>query len=239
MKPLDLYVRGDYEAAAAAGEKEGSGESLAVAARAVLAEANLREKPCLDCLNRAEDLAQRAIAADPKRTEAYVYYAVALGYEARIIGMLRARFANYPLKAKRALDAARMLSPGDPWTLAALGGWNIEVVRNGGSFLGNFLYGASFSAGVDFFRRGIAADPENLVLHFQYALSLSGYDLDGNRSEVESALKSAAGLRPRTAYETQMKARAAMLLELLSQDRRADFLRLIRQYQGYPTATPR
>ena len=234
IKPLDLYVRGDYAAAIEAGEKANDGEGLAVAARAVLAEADLGDAPCLSCLQRAEAYAQRAIDADPKRTEAYVYYAITLGYEARIIGIVRARLANYPAKSKRALDTALMVSPADAWTLAALGGWNIEVVRGGGSLVGRVLFGASFDNGVDYFRRGIAADPENLILRFQYALSLAGYDVEENRAEIEAALINAAGEMPRTAYEKVIKMRAANLLDLLRTDKANEFRAAVSRYQGFP-----
>ncbi len=234
VKPLGLYIRGDYAAAIEAGEKANDGEGLAVAARAVLAQADLRDSPCLECLQRAESYATRAMEADPKRTEAYVYYAIALGYEARIVGMLRARLANYPTKAKRALDTALMTSPGDAWTLAALGGWNVEVVRMGGRLLGRVVYGASFDDGVDYFRKGIAADPENMVLHFQYALSLAGYDAEENRAEIEMALMNAAGEMPRTAYEKVLKMRAGILLDLLRTGRRDEFRALVSRYQGFP-----
>src|ERR1700687_3552529 len=83
--PMDLYRAGNYEAAVAAGEAEGSGESLAVAARAVLADANLRDVPCMPCQQRAERLARRSIALDTKHPEAFVYLAGTLGYEARLV----------------------------------------------------------------------------------------------------------------------------------------------------------
>src|SRR5258705_2585637 len=164
--PLPLYRAGIYEAAVAAGEAEGSGASLAVAARAVLADANLSDVPCMTCLQRAEALARRSIALDTQHPEPYVYLAMALGYEARIVGSLRARFARYPEQAKEAIDRALAVAPNDSWSLAAAGTWNIEVVRNGGSFLARSLYGASVAAGEDYLRRAVAAEPENLVIRF-------------------------------------------------------------------------
>src|SRR5258705_7811191 len=221
--PLDLYRAGNYEAAVAAGEAEGSGQSLAVAARAVLAEANLRDVPCMPCLKRAESLARRSIALDTKHPEAFVYLAATLGYEARIVGSLRARFARYPEQAKEAIDRALGVAPNDSWSLAAAGAWHIELVRNGGALLARSLYGARVEMGEEYLRRAVAAEPENLVIRFQRALSLSGLDFDAHRQEATAELAAAANTEPRTASHGALKTRAARLLDLITANRRAEY----------------
>jgi tetratricopeptide (TPR) repeat protein len=232
--PMDLYRAGNYEAAVAAGEAEGSGESLAVAARAVLADANLRDVPCMTCLQRAEALARRSIALDTQHPEPYVYLATALGYEARIVGSLRARFARYPDQAKEAIDRALAVAPNDSWSLAAAGTWHIEVVRHGGSLLARALFGARLETGEDYLRRAVAAEPQNLVIRFQRALLLSG-DSDANTEAATSELAAATMTEPRTAYERAIKARAARLLDLIQANRRQEYMALVNRYQGYPS----
>ena len=229
---MDLYRAGNYEAAVAAGEAEDSGESLAVAARAVLAEANLRDVPCMACLKRAEALARRSVALDTHHPEPYVYLATALGYEARVVGGLRARFARYPEQAKEAIDRALAIAPNDSWSLAAAGTWHIEVVRNGGSLLARALFGARVETGEDYLRRAVAAEPDNLVIRFQRALLLSR-DFEVNRETVTSELAAATMTEPRTAYERALKARAARLLDLIHQNRRPEYMTLVNRYQGY------
>jgi len=230
--PLDLYRAGNYEAAVAAGEAEGSGDSLAVAARAVLADANLRDVPCMTCLKRAEALARRSIALDTQHPEPYVYLAMALGYEARIMGSLRARFARIPEQAKEAIDRALAVAPNDSWSLAAAGTWQIEVVHNGGSFLARTLFGARVQTGEDYLRRAVAAEPENIVIRFQRALLLSG-DFAVNRETVTSELAAVTMTDPRTAYERALKARAVRLLDLIHANRREEYMALANRYQGY------
>jgi tetratricopeptide (TPR) repeat protein len=232
--PMDLYRAGNYEAAVAAGEAEGSGASLAVAARAVLADANLRDIPCMTCLQRAEALARRSTALDTRHPEPYVYLATALGYEARIVGSLRARFARYPEQAKEAIDRALAVAPNDSWSLAAAGTWHIEVVRNGGSLLARALFGARVETGEEYLRRAVAAEPENLVIRFQRALLLSD-NLEVNRETVTSELAAATMTEPRTSYERAVKARAVRLLDLIHADRRKEYLTLVSRYQGYPS----
>jgi hypothetical protein len=231
--PRDRYSRGDYAAAITAAEAEPTAENLALAARAAVAEANLRESPCLDCLRRAEMLAKRAIETDSRRAESYVLLAVSLGYQARILGRVSVQLAGHASRAKAALATALMLDGSAPQTLAAFGGWHIEVVRMGGA-LGTAIYGARVETGRDFYRRGIAGDPANLVLRLNYALSLSGYDFDTYRSEIALQLTSAANGMPRNAYETALRTRAVTLRDLLAQDKRTEFLALVNRYQGYP-----
>jgi tetratricopeptide (TPR) repeat protein len=231
--PIELYRTGQYEAAIAAGQTANTGEGLAAAARAALAIANLRDAPCLPCLQRAENLARRSIALDMNHPDAFVFLAVSLGYEARIAGSMRAQFAHYPEQAKEAIDKALAVAPNDAFSLAAAGAWHIEVVRNGG-ILARPMYGARVDAGIDYFQRAIAADPENLVIRAQYALSLAGYAFDTYKEEVTSQLNAVARIEPRTAYEGALKQRAGGLLELIKSDKRRDFLSLVSRYQGYP-----
>jgi hypothetical protein len=232
--PFELYRAGKYEAAIAAGEAAGDGNGLAVAARAAFAEANLSEKPCLSCLQRVEAFARRSIAKDTTHPEAFVYLAAAVGYEARIVGNIRAQFAHYPDIAKDAIDRALSVAPNDDWSLAAAGAWHIEVVRNGGKVLARAVYGARVDAGLDYFARAFAAEPKNLVIRFQYALSLSGLDFDTYAQQSRQALEAVATIEPRTVYESAIKQRANMLLDLLKAGRRGEYLTLVNRYQGYP-----
>jgi hypothetical protein len=231
---FERYRIGDYEGAITTGQAANTGPALAVAARAAFAEANLRDTPCLQCLKRVEDLARRSIMLDMNHADAFVYLAAALGYESRIIGYVQATLQHYPEMAKQAIDHALATDPGDAWSLAALGGWHIEIVRDAGSFFARNLFGARAELGEDAFRRAFAADPGNLVIRLQYVLAVSAYDLNRYRREINDQLAVIATLEPRTAYETVMKQRAARLQQVLNANRRTDYLALIKQYQGYP-----
>ncbi|HUO91022.1 MAG TPA: hypothetical protein VMU08_17755 [Rhizomicrobium sp.] len=230
----DLYVAGKYEAAMKSGAAAGTAQGFLVAARAALADAQTRPDPCLDCLKRAEDFARQAIAADGRVAEAHVFLAVAMGYEARIVGPVWARAHNYPGQAKDELDAALALDGRDPWALGALGGWNVEIVRTGGDRLANWIYGASVDKGLAAFAAAFRTAPDNLSVRYQYALSLSGYDLDRFRREIDEALARVAKLKPVTAYETVAQRRAAELAALLKKGDRDAFDAKVRRYQGYP-----
>lgn len=231
--PFDLYRAGKYEEAIAAGEATKTGNGLAVAARAAFAEANLSDKPCLPCLKRVEDLARRSIALDSAHPEAFIYLAAAVGFEARIIGNVRAQFARIPETAKAAIDHALDVAPNDDWSLAAAGAWNIEIVRNGGSVLARAVYGARLDTGLDYFARAFAAEPKNLVIRFQYALSLSGYDFETYQKDIAVMLASVGGIEPRTAYESVIKQRAANMLAMIKAGKLREYMALVSHYQGY------
>ncbi|HEX2762185.1 MAG TPA: hypothetical protein VHM27_16800, partial [Rhizomicrobium sp.] len=100
----DIYAQGRYEDAARAGAIAHTAYGYALAARAVLADAVLRDTPCFDCIQRAEGLARQAVAADPKLADGQIWLAVSLGYQARIKGVLWARWRDYPAQAKTALQ---------------------------------------------------------------------------------------------------------------------------------------
>jgi hypothetical protein len=118
--------------------------------------------------------------------------------------------------------------------LGALGGWNVEIVRTGGDRLASWLYGASVDNGLAAFASAFKSAPENLSVRYQYALSLSGYDADRFRREIDDAFARIAKEKPQTAYETLARARAAELARLLKNGDRAQFDTRVRRYQGYP-----
>ncbi len=89
-----LYAEGDYSAAISAGEAEGGTNGFALAARAALADDELADAPCLECLLNAERLAQAAIAADESNAEAYILLVTALGRRGRGLSVLLPRNAN-------------------------------------------------------------------------------------------------------------------------------------------------
>jgi tetratricopeptide (TPR) repeat protein len=233
--PLDFYLAGEFSQAEAAGVAQNDAKGFAVAARATLADNAMRDEPCLDCLKRAEDLARRAIAADPKLPEGHVYLAAAIGYEARIIGNIAAQSKGYASEAKRELDAALAADPNDPWALAALGSWHIEIVRSAGPTLARWLFGARFESGQDCYSKAFTAEPGNLVIRYQYALALGAFDLALYQKDVEGELARALAATSSSAYETFAKARARELLDTLKHGDMAAAQRLVHRDQGYPS----
>jgi hypothetical protein len=219
-----------------AGEAAKTGEALAVAARAAFAEANLSETavPALSSgASKAMPAARlHSIVRGPRRS--FILQrrsAIRRGLSATS----QRRFRHYPEDAKAAIDQALAVAPNDDWALASAGAWNIEVVRNGGALLARAIYGARVETGKEYFYKAFVAQPNNLVIRFQFALSLSGYDFDANSDAVAGVLDSVRAIEPRTVYEGVIKERALRLLDLIKANRRAEFLALVHRYQGYPS----
>lgn len=217
-----------------AGAAAGTADGFAIAARAALADAAIRPQPCLECLRRAEDFARKSVVADPARADGHVWLAAALGLEGRITGLIRARLANSPGEAKMQLDVALKDDPANAYALAALGGWHIEIVRAGGSYLARKLYDAQEADGLALFDRAVKAAPGNVAVRYQIALSLAGYRPDQFRARIEDELDAARRDTPETAYEKFIQARAGELQVLLKRNDPAAFAEKVRLFQGYP-----
>jgi tetratricopeptide (TPR) repeat protein len=228
-----LYEIGKYPQAEAVGALENTAEGLTYAARAILAHETM-SGPCLDCLKRAEGFARKAIAADPNYPDAHTYLAASLGYQGRIVGLIEARLNNYPEEAKANIDAALKADPNNGRALAALGGWNIEVVRAGGETMAKMIYSASLEAGQNDFAKAFAASPDNLVLRYQYALVLGGYDPERFHDTIADSLARAIAGKPATAFDAFEQSRARELLEALKRGDMDAFSRLVKRNQGYP-----
>ena len=230
---LALFTAGKYAQAEKAGVAAGDAPGYALAARSVLAD-EVMHAPCLECLERAETYSRKAIAADPKYPEGHIYLAVTFGYEARIIGVIEARIKGFAEQAKDNLDAVIAVEPNNPWALAGLGGWNIESVRSAGESLASWLYDASLKKGRQYFAKAFAADPNNLVLRYQYALVLGAYDPDGYRKDIEETLARAVADTPHSEYDRFAQAHARALLDAIKSGDTDSFSKMVRRDQGYP-----
>jgi tetratricopeptide (TPR) repeat protein len=228
------YARGDYEQAAKVGEAAHTAPGYAIAARAVLADDVLRDKPCLECLERAERLSRQAVAADPRHAFGQIWLAVSLGYQSRITGVVKARLRDAPGQSKLALDAAITADPGNPYAISALGGWHIEIVRGGGATLARLLYGAREDQALALFDRAIKLAPGNVAVRYQIALSLLGFDDDKYRARILTELRAAVAGEAATAYEKEIKDRANELLGLVNRGAQDVLAARVRKYQGYP-----
>ncbi|HTT83463.1 MAG TPA: hypothetical protein VMF67_08270 [Rhizomicrobium sp.] len=232
--PFQLYEEGRFADAEKSALAEGDAAGYALAARADLAAEMMRPEPCRPCLEHAEALAQHAIDLDPGLPEGRIEFVVALGYQARLIGALEAHFKGYAEKAKNNIEAAIDSDPENAWAWAALGGWNIEIAHDAGSTLARWLYGASLKDGLDDFSKAFAAAPDNLVIRFQYALSLAACHEAAYREAILDALSRAAADAPHGAYEAYAQKCAKELLTALRADDMDTFDRLVRHDQGYP-----
>ena len=87
--------------------------------------------------------------------------------------------------------------------------------------------------GLALFDRAVKLAPANVAVHYQIALSLSGYNPDRFAPRLAAELEAALHDAPQTAYEKAIQARAGELLALLRRNDRLGFDTRVRKYQGY------
>jgi hypothetical protein len=154
-----------------------------------------------------------------------------LGLESRITGLMHATRAA--TEAKDQLDIALKDDPRHAYAMAAMGGWNIEVVKEGGA-IAAALFGAGEKDGLSWFDRAAAAAPGNVAVRYQIGLSLSGYKPDRFRDRIKQEFDATIHGAPQTAYEKAMQARATEMLALLNGGDIRALAAKVREFQGYP-----
>ena len=159
---------------------------------------------------------------------------MSLGYQSRLLGPIRARLKDTPNQSKVALNTAFLADNSNAYAISALGGWHIEIVRAGGAFLANHVYGATEAQGISLFDLAVRADPGNVAVHYQIGLSLAGFDPEKYRARMMAEFHAAQSGSAATAYEKKIQGRAGELLGLLNAGAHDAFEARVRKYQGFP-----
>jgi tetratricopeptide (TPR) repeat protein len=233
-RAVDLLRQGKYEEAIRQGVAENTADGLASAAIASVSEMTMAPPPCLACINRAEELSRKALAADPKGANATRCLVAALGYRGRLIGFLSMQSAKLGEASRQALDEALAVHPHDPGLLSAMGTWHLEVVRVAGSVLADWTYGATTEKGLEDFSEALKLAPDDVIINFQFGLELAAYDADQYRDKIVTAWKRAKTAPSQSAYDDAQKKRADELLMLLNGGDRQAFDDKVKSYMGIP-----
>ncbi|MFQ5534142.1 MAG: hypothetical protein ACE5EM_04885 [Sphingomonadales bacterium] len=222
-RALSLFHDGAFEEASDLASRIETADGLALAARARLAHAAYVAPPGenLDALTQSQALARRALEADPDNVEALLHLSIALGYQARTEGYIKAHFAGRAREARKLLDRALVLDPEGGWSHTAMGGWHAELVVAGGGLLAAALYRASAKKAIFHFREAIAAQPENPVMHVEFAKALLRMKLRKYRTMALEQLDIALTLEPSDAFERMVQDKGRLLRAALNEgDRR-------------------
>lgn len=212
---LELYTSGQFAKAAAAARQQGGADALALAARALNAQAMLvgaRVAPA-SLVREAEGDARAAVAAAPRHIEGRLQLATALGLKARRSGPLAAYANGWGKQIRDLLGAVLADAPREAWALAMLGGWHLEAVRKGGPGPARTL-GATTAQGRAAFQRAMALDPDQPVIPYYFAACLMEADA-ANAAEATTLARRAVAARPSDAFEREIAARAQTLLTAL------------------------
>ena len=156
-----------------------------------------------------------AADADPENTEALIQYALALGFETRSSGIMKAWLGKMPQKSKAAIDVAYAAAPDDPRTAALIGAWHLGIVRKAGEKRAGKMFNASTERGIEFYDNAAARAPDDIVIAGNYAISLLGIDPELYKDRAKILLTAIKNTSPKNAVETEVQRRMVPLIEFL------------------------
>ncbi len=205
----DAYQAGSYEHALGLALEEATSDSLAFAARAVLA-GGIGTDP-IDMsderLDEAQKLAERAMALDSGHDEARLQQAIVLSLRARAMGARPAFRARLGRRARALGEAVAEESPDNPYAHGFLAVWHVEVIRRGGR-IGALVLGASMDEAREHYAIASELAPSDLALHWQWVRALSALNPSKYASEIEAALIRVENAIPADQLSTVLQARA-------------------------------
>jgi hypothetical protein len=202
------YVAGDYETAAERALQVESAENFALAARALNALAyHEYGKQGRERSKSALGYARAAINADPRLSEGHVQAAVAVGLRGARMSKAKAFLTNVAGRVRDHLDDALKRDPGNVRALSISAAWRLEVARRGGGM----LYRAVPEEGFDEFLKARELALADGSVAFECALRLLASKRPEWRQPALEALVVAVAAEPRTAFETEISARAHAL----------------------------
>lgn len=215
------FARGEYLAAAEAGETAGSADELAFAARALLAQC-MTAGPTIDgaLLDRAVADAETALRLDARHEEAQLQLAIAISLKSRNMDAMAAWTAGYGERGRNLAERVLKADPRNFYAHGFLAVWNLEVQRRGGG-MGAWMMGASLDAARRHYETARGLAPDDVGIHWQYARALAALDLKANLGEVTAALRLAISAIATDHVEQVMQARAQQLVAALNGDRDA------------------
>ena len=204
-----LLDQGNWQAAANAAAGLKTAEGYALAAKSFTLGADLLpEAQKRSQLERAQSLAQQAVAADANNANAHFELARADGRLAQFSGILRS--LGLAGDVKRELDTTIRLNPKLAGAYVALGLWNAELTSKG--FIATRATGADRAQIAPNFEKAIALEPNTPVHKMEYANALL---LQKNKAAAVAQLEKMVALPANTFWEKRdlatSKARLASL----------------------------
>jgi tetratricopeptide (TPR) repeat protein len=193
------YDEGRWREAADFAASEQTAEAQAFAAGALIsallveADPGDRNRLAREAVRRAE----RAVRLDPQDPVAKLRLAAALGLHSRHMSPVLAYFRRMPQRGRNLIEESLAAQPGDAETMALLGAWHLEVMRQAP----DGAMGASVAEGLAWYRAARAAAPDNPNISYHYALGLAALGLSEFDAEAREALDAALSIDPRDAYE--------------------------------------
>lgn len=210
------FEQGRYVQAAEIAAQDETPDTLALAARALLADGmSGEEQPSTTLLLRAETYARRALELDPVHIEGQLQLAIALSLKMRPMSTREARRTGYSGAPRELAESVLSADPENAYAHGLLAVWNVEVVRRGGP-LGSAIMGASVREAREHYKVAVMSRPGDASIHWQYARALAALNPRKYRRDIDSALAAAQASPLDDALETTMSARCDRLQAALN-----------------------
>lgn len=201
----ELLTQGRYQEAYQQGQRLGSAEGLALAAKAAsfYAVYQAKESERYEWFQKAEVAATGAIKKDPNYPEGYFERARAVGRLSQYKGILQALTEGLAPKVREDLEKTLKLNPKHAGAMVALALWHFEISQKG--WLVAQMYGADAGQVEPLFKKVIALEPEVIIHRVEYAKVLASW---GRREEARKQLEVALSLPAKTAADRYDQKRA-------------------------------
>ena len=198
-----LYHRGEFEAAAAAGDALGpEGAIVANKSRLIYADyLEPREKTRLDIFmdvaNRCEALAHN----QPNCFNAHYLQGYALGRYSQGVSVAKALAKGLGAKVKNAFETTIRLQPEHADAYIALASFHAEVIDKVGALIGQLTYGAKRDTALHLFEQGMTRIPHAAIALTEYGKGLLMLDGETRLDEAQRLYEEAASITPMDAME--------------------------------------
>lgn len=208
----ELLAQGRYLEAYQQGQRLGSAEGLALAAKAAsfYAMYQAKESDRYEWFQKAEAAATGAIKKDPNYPEGYFERARAVGRLSQYKGILQALTEGLAPKVREDLEKTLKLNPKHAGAMVALALWHFEISQKG--WLVAQIYGADAGQVEPLFKKAVALEPEVIIHRVEYAKVLAAW---GRKEEARKQLEVALSLPAKTAADRYDQERARQELAKL------------------------
>lgn len=213
------FLTGRFEDAYqfAASEEE-SADRLAFQARSLLAQAIFQgEQPEAELLNSAESLSAKALSLDASHQEARMQLAIAISMKSRVMSLREIGDRGYDKLTRGLANDVLEADPDNAWAHGFLSVWHIEARRMAGMFLAGMV-GASLEDAETHYQAAVDAQPDNLVIKWQYAPALMAFKPKKYRDEIATLLSEVCGAQPADALEETVQTRAERFRMLMTSE---------------------
>ena len=221
------FAEGRYEEAASLADDIITPDTLAFAARSLLAEAMSAPdySPPPDLILQAEQLSRRALTGAPNHIEARLQLAIALSLKARPLSTRQAMRTGYAEEAERLAYSVLNDDANNVYAHGFLAVWHLEVRRRGG-VIGASMFGASVKNARHHYQAAVNASPGDAAIHWQYARALTALNPRKYRGEIDRALGLAQASAVETQLERVMQDRARSLQSVIETSERGEIQRV-------------